>query len=106
GMREHRCFVVQFRLAEDRGYNRLLATASAQARTGMRYLMTRRGPLARPAYDVVGFFKTHPTLDRPDAQILMAPFTVAAYEAGGEVGVEREPGLQCIGYVLRPDSEG
>jgi choline dehydrogenase-like flavoprotein len=105
-MREHRCFAVQFRLAEDRGYNKLLATKSSQALTGMRYLLTRSGPLARPAYDVIGFFKTRAGIDRPDAQILMAPFSVAAYTAGGEVGVEREPGLQCIGYVLRPDSEG
>ncbi|WP_375488449.1 GMC oxidoreductase, partial [uncultured Mycobacterium sp.] len=43
---------------------------------------------------------------RPDAQILMAPFSAAPYEAGKELGLEREPGIQAIGYVLRPDSEG
>jgi len=105
-MREHRCFVVQYRLNEDLGYNRLLSTKTRQNVTGMKYLVTRHGPLAAPAYDVIGFLKTSSDLDRPDAQILMGPFSAAPYEAGGELALEREPGLQCIGFILRPDSEG
>ncbi len=105
-MREHRCFVVQYRLAEDVGYNRLLATKTRQALTGAKYVVTRHGPLAAPAYDVIGFLKTEPGLSRPDGQILMGPFSAAPYEAGNELALEREPGLQCIGFILRPESEG
>jgi choline dehydrogenase-like flavoprotein len=105
-MREHRCFVVQYRLNENLGYNRLLSTKARQNLSGAKYLVTRRGPLAAPAYDVIGFCKTNPALDRPDAQILMGPFSAAPYEAGGELGLEREPGVQCIGFISRPDSEG
>ena len=105
-MREHRCFAIQFRLNRNVGYNRRLATPARQALTGIQYLATHKGPLASGAYDVVGFFKTSPELDRPDAQILMAPFSAAPFEAGKELGLEREPGLQAIGYILRPDSEG
>jgi choline dehydrogenase len=105
-MREHRCFVVQYRLNEDLGYNRLLSTKTRQNLTGAKYLVTRHGPLAAPAYDVIGFLKTMPGIDRPDGQILMGPFSAAPYEAGGEIGLEREPGVQCIGFILRPDSEG
>lgn len=105
-MREHRCFLVQYRLREDLGYNRQLATGAAQARSGAQYLLSRHGVMAKPSYDVAAFFKTRPELTRPDAQILMAPFTVAEYATGGSPGLERAPGLQCIGYVLRPDSEG
>jgi choline dehydrogenase-like flavoprotein len=105
-MREHRCFAIQFRLNRNVGYNRKLATPAQQALTGLQYLATRKGPLASGAYDVVGFFKTSPELDRPDAQILMAPFSAAPFEAGKELGLEREPGIQAIGYILRPDSEG
>ena len=36
----------------------------------------------------------------------MAPFSAAPFEAGKELGLEREPGIQAIGYILRPDSEG
>lgn len=105
-MREHRCFVIQFRLNRDVGYNRLLSTKARQALTTAKYLVTKRGPLAGPAFDVIGFFKTSPELDRPDAQVLMAPFSLAPYEQGEAAAVEREPGIQAIGYVLRPDSEG
>ena len=105
-MREHRCFTLQFRLRENVGYNRHLATQFAQNVTGAKYLVTHKGPLAAPAYNVIGFTKTQPGLDRPDAQILMAPFTTAPPEAGKGPELEREPGVQCIGFISRPDSEG
>ena len=105
-MREHHCFALQYRLKENLGYNRKLASPIAQAISGIRYLATRGGPLAAPSYDIVGFLKTQTQLDRIDAQILMAPYTVATAEPGAAVGLERAPGIQCIGYVLRPDSEG
>jgi choline dehydrogenase len=105
-MREHRCFAIQFRLKQKLGYNHLLATPAQQSLTAVKYLLNHKGPMATGAYDVVGFFKSSPEQPRPDAQLLMAPFSVAAYEAGKEMGLERQPGLQAIGYVLRPDSEG
>jgi choline dehydrogenase len=105
-MREHHCFAIQFRLNRNIGMNRYLSTPVQQALTSAKYLLTHKGPLSTPAYDVIGFFKTSPDQPRPDAQILMAPFSAAPYEAGKELGLEREPGIQAIGYVLRPDSEG
>jgi choline dehydrogenase len=105
-MREHRCFSIQFRLNKNVGYNKTLSTPARQAATGLKYLVTRRGPLAGGAYDVVGFFKTQRNQDRPDAQILMGPFSAAPFQAGKELGLERQPGLQAIAYILRPDSEG
>ena len=36
----------------------------------------------------------------------MAPWTALPVVPGQAVGLERKPGIQCIGYVLRPDSEG
>jgi choline dehydrogenase-like flavoprotein len=105
-MLEHRCLAVQYRLNRDVGYNRLLSTAARQALTAVRYLATRRGPLAGAAFDVAGFLKTQPQCDRVDAQILSAPFTARPFKAGDELGVERQPGIQAIGYVLRPTSEG
>lgn len=106
-MKEHRCFRLQFRLKDDIGYNPKLATPLAQALTGMKYLATRKGPLASPSYDVVGFLRTEHADDRPDGQVLMAPFSIDPTMAAGEqVLLERHGGLQCIGYVLRPTSEG
>lgn len=105
-MREHRCFALQFRLNRDVGYNRQLSTPLRQALTAATYLATKRGPLAGAAYDIIGFFKTSPELERPDAQILIAPFSLAPYQQGKAAEVEREPGIQANGYILRPDSEG
>jgi choline dehydrogenase len=105
-MREHHCFALQFRLNENLGYNRKLSSPLAQAMSGIQYLATKRGALAAPSYDIVGFLKTRPELDRVDAQILMAPWTTEPQVPGKAIGLEREPGMQCIGYVLRPDSEG
>lgn len=105
-MREHHCFALQFRLRANEGYNRKLATPWAQALSGVQYLATRKGALAAPSYDIVGFLKTRPELDRVDAQILMAPWTTEPPVPGKAIGLERQPGMQCIGYVLRPESEG
>jgi choline dehydrogenase len=105
-MREHHCFALQFRLRENLGYNRKLSSPLAQAMSGIQYLTTKRGALAAPSYDIVGFMKTRSDLDRVDAQILMAPWTTEPQVPGKAIGLEREPGMQCIGYVLRPDSEG
>ncbi len=105
-MREHRVFKLQYRLADDLGYNRILNTSARQARAGLRYLMTRRGPLSTPAYDLIAFLKTVPGLDRPDAQLLLSPFSSGAQEPGKQLVLEREAGVSCLGSILRPDSEG
>jgi choline dehydrogenase len=105
-MREHRVFKLQFRLAEDLGYNRRLNTPVRQAVAGLRYLLTRRGPIAAPVYDVLAFIKTRPDLDRPDGQLLMAPFSAGPQMPGQQLPLEREPGVNCLGHVIRPDSEG
>jgi len=104
-MREHLVFLMQFRLAEDLGHNKLLhADAGEQAIA--QYQATRSGPLATPGSDVVGFFKTRPELDRPDAQFQIAPFSVLPPQPGKALQIEDEPGMMCVAYLLRPDSEG
>ena len=47
-MREHRCMVVKYRLKENLGSNKQLATPAAQALTALKYLATKKGPLAAP----------------------------------------------------------
>lgn len=105
-LREHRVFRLQFRLAEDLGYNKVLGTQTGQDAAAEQYGATRGGPLARPPFGIVGFFKTRPDLERPDAQFQLAPFSVRQLEPGKPLELEREPGLMCVAYVLRPDSEG
>ncbi|MGN9775707.1 GMC family oxidoreductase [Micromonospora sp. H33] len=106
GLREHRPMVLQYRLAGPGGYNRRLGSPLGQAAAALRYLATRRGPLALPVHDVVAYVKSRPELDRPDASLLMAPFSAAPHQPGRALELEREPGLMCLGTVARPDSEG
>jgi choline dehydrogenase len=105
-LREHLAFMLQFRLADDLGYNKLLSTEAGRLAAAEEYQTTRRGPLAEPSFDIVGFFKTRPDLDRPDAQFQIAPFSMLPLEPGKAVQVEQEPGMLCVAYILRPDSEG
>jgi choline dehydrogenase len=106
-LREHRVFLMQFRLAEDLGYNKLLGTEAGLEAATLQYQTTGRGPLAAPMCDIVGFFKTRPELDRPDAQIQIAQFSFTPpIEPGKPLRLEREPGMLCLGFILRPDSEG
>ncbi|OBH00870.1 GMC oxidoreductase [Mycobacterium sp. E136] len=105
-MREHRCFALKYRLNAELGYNRQLSSRSGQARSAARYLARRRGSLATPTFDVLAFMKTTPDAPRVDGQLLLGPFTIPAYNDGEPVALEREPGVSCLGFTLRPTSEG
>lgn len=105
-MREHRCVALKYRLNENLGYNRQLATPLAQAVAGMKYLATRRGPLAVAAYDILAFAKSDPTLDRVDGELLMGPLSPAEYVPGQPLAVETQPGISCLAMILRPTSQG
>lgn len=105
-MREHRVVTVQVRLTEDLGYNRLLSTPEGLAEALEEYRSRGGGPLGAPAFDLIGFFRTRAGLERPDAQLQIAPYSIRPPEQGRELGVEEAPGLMAIGYPLRPDSTG
>lgn len=105
-MLEHRGFGLQVRLTADLGYNAVLSTPEGQQQAMAEYEATRSGPMAAPSFDIVGCFKTRAELDRPDAQLLIAPFSTLPLEPGKGIQIEHEPGMLCIAYMLRPDSEG
>jgi choline dehydrogenase len=99
-------FWTQVRLIEDLGYNKLLGTEAGRQQAAKQYQATRSGPLAAPPCEIVGFFKTRPELDRPDAQFQIAPYSILPLQPGQALQVEREPGMMCVAYLLRPESEG
>jgi choline dehydrogenase len=103
-LREHRSPMFRFRLNRKAGYNHLLSSRPRQMLSGARYLADRRGVMSQPAFDVVAFLKTRPELPRPDVQLLIAPYS--SRRKGNGFGIEREPGMQALGIVLRPESEG
>lgn len=106
GLREHRCATMRFELNDDLGYNRQLAGGAAQALTGLRYLATRKGPLAAPSFDIIAFVKSSPDADRVDGQLLLGPWTIPPYNTGAPVAIERQAGASCLAMALRPTSIG
>ncbi|GGL13808.1 GMC family oxidoreductase [Nocardia jinanensis] len=104
-MIEHRYITLQLRLNDPAlGYNRRLSSPIGQAVAGAKYLVSRKGPIASPAYDLVGFMKTDPSEPRVDAEILMTPFTQGIKPL--DVSLEERPGASIIGNPLRPTTTG
>lgn len=104
GLIEHRGIIMQWKLkdaamSQNRvfsGWRLLLATA--------QYYLTGDGPMSAAAYEVGGWFKTSAGLNRPDAQMLIAPFSFDM--ASGRTKLERHPGMNAVVYPLRPTSRG
>lgn len=100
---EHRVLSIQFRLGADISHNREYQGLGLLKNT-FKYLLARKGLMASGAYEVGAFVRTHASLSRPDAQLLMAPYTVDPERM--PLGLEKEPGMAVLGYILRPDSRG
>lgn len=104
GVIEHRGVSLQVRFRDRRGVTERLNTRSRQAREGMRYLATRRGPIATSGYDVVSAFTADPSSAEPDAQGVWVP--MALDETSTEMGLAPYSGLLFTGYATRPTSRG
>lgn len=104
GLIEHRGLIMQWKitdaaLSQNRvfgGWRLLLAT--------LKYYLTGDGPMSAAAYEIGGWFKTRPGLNRPDAQMLIAPFSFDFEKDRTEL--EKHPGINAVIYPLRPTSRG
>jgi choline dehydrogenase-like flavoprotein len=102
-LQEHCSIVMQWRL-------RKLPSDNPQYRglrllwNGIRYYLFRSGPLTNATFDVGGWLKTRPDIDRPDGQFLASSYTIDYTKA--DMSVEKEPGMQLGIYPLRPRSKG
>ena len=102
-MREHLLLFMQYRLRRGGSLNGSFSGLPL-AWQGLRYALTRGGEMASGSYDVGGFIRTRPGLDRPDAQIMMAPYSLDF--SARALAFEPFPGMQVFGYPLRPESRG
>jgi choline dehydrogenase len=101
---EHRLLMMQYELlaplstnAQFRGWRLVV--------NGARYALTRTGPLSAGTYDVGAFVKTDASLDRPDAEILMAPYSLA-FTHKGSITTDSAHSMHMFGYPLRSRSQG
>ena len=102
-LREHCALAMQFRLSRPLSLNRQFGGWRMIA-NGIRYYLARSGPMASAAYDVLGWFRSRPDLERPDAQLIAAPFSIDKTRT--TLAMELKPGMQIAVYPLRPRSAG
>lgn len=101
---EHRLLMMEYGLAKPVSSNPDYRGARAIL-NGLRYYLTRRGPLARGSYEVGAFVRTLPDAARPDAEILMASYSFGM-NARGEIGIGDGHAMHLFGYPLRSRSAG
>jgi choline dehydrogenase len=99
---EHRAILVQSRLRQDISHNREYG-GWRLLRNALRYMLGMDGLMSAASYEIVGWLKTDPGQNRPNAQILVAPFS---FDLNDRTRVERVPGMHVAAYTLRPTSRG
>ena len=103
-LREHRLLFLQHRLKQrSLSYNHEFGGLRLFANT-LRYLVLNDGIMALGSYEVGAFARTRRELDRPDVQLMFAPFSLDFSKQA--TLFEDQPGMQFFGYVLRPQSQG
>lgn len=103
GLIEHRGLIMQWKLRRDLSHNKQFY-GWRLLRSTLRYYLTRGGPMSAAAYEIGAWFRTRPGLNRPDAQVLIAPFSFDFDKQRQDV--ERHPGMSVVVYSLRPTSRG
>jgi choline dehydrogenase-like flavoprotein len=100
---EHRGIVFQWRVPDRLSTNRLFRGVRLVTSV-LRYQLSRKGVMAGGAYDMAAYAKSDPALDRPDLQLLMAPFSFDFTRL--PIRVEAHGGLNFCVYNIRPESRG
>ena len=102
-MREHLLYMAQWRLKDWRHSQNRQFRGWRLGLHAARYLAFRSGVLAAGSWPVGGFYRTRAEAPRPDAQLMMSPFSLD-FAAG--MAMEPFPGMQLFSYGLRPNSQG
>ena len=101
-MREHLLLDLQYAANHARlSYNNQFSGARL-FKNVLRYLLTGTGVMSWGPYEIAAFVKTDAALNRPDAQLMFAPFSLDL----DTMQFEKQPGAQLFGYGLRPQSQG
>ncbi|WP_299822703.1 GMC family oxidoreductase N-terminal domain-containing protein [uncultured Jannaschia sp.] len=104
GLQDHLAVSYQFR-ATQTTLNAILGSHFGRIGAGLRYALTRRGPLAVPVNQVGGFVRSHAQARGPDMQLFCNP---ASYEVTpeGKVVIDRASGYLLSAQPSRPTSRG
>jgi choline dehydrogenase-like flavoprotein len=103
-MHEHFLYTMQWRLRDWRCSENREYAGVRLGLNALRYGLTRSGPLSVGPYPVGAFFRSQPSLSRPDVQLLFAP--LSRDHDSRVLRMEPFPGFQMFTYALRPKSKG
>ncbi len=99
---DHRGMLIQSRLKDDLSHNKQYAGWRA-IWNGLKYYLGMDGLMSAASYEIVGWLKSDPGQNRPDIQILVAPFS---FNMDDRTQVEKVTGMHVTVYTLRPTSRG
>jgi choline dehydrogenase-like flavoprotein len=102
-MREHLLYMAQWRLKDWRHSQNREFRGWRLGLHAAKYLAFKRGVLGAGSWPVGGFYKTSADARRPDAQLMMSPFSL---DFTADMAMEEVPGMQLFSYGLRPNSQG
>ena len=103
-MREHLLTWVQYWLKDGRDCANAAFTGVPLVLNTLRYMVLRKGVLATGSSDLGAFIKTRPDLSRPNAQIMVDPYSLDLDSP--TMGFDTRAGMQLYMYPLRPESRG
>lgn len=101
-LQDHWMLRVLHRVSNTVTFNQAVDTPWRKALAGMRYILTRGGPLAAPVSLMTAFAKSRPDVESPDIQLQIS---IASYEkVGGPL--HPFPGIGSSVCICRPTSRG
>jgi choline dehydrogenase len=105
-LQDHLAVVYSFKASRPT-LNNELHSSLGQLRAGVRYLLTRRGPVALSVNQFGGFVRANPHAARPDVQLYFNPVTYQAGDATRmRIKLDPFPGFYLCFQPTRPTSVG
>jgi choline dehydrogenase-like flavoprotein len=101
---EHRVLFGQYRVSSYAYSQNNRYSGWRLAANTARYLLARSGLMSEGSFAVGYFVKTTARSVRPDAQILLAPYTIDS--AKHPLQMADHPSITLFGFISRPDSRG
>jgi choline dehydrogenase len=100
-LREHWLLNVEYGLRRAEHSQNGIYAGAHLVRLVLRYLLFGKGPMSHGAYEAAAFVRSMPGIDRPDGQVMIAPWTKRPDGTFGE-----QPEIHVFGQPLRPQSVG
>ncbi len=106
-LQDHLCVDYLYRASRPT-LNNLLRPWWGKLFVGLEYVLSRRGPLALSVNQAGGFFRSAPSLDRPDIQLYFSPLSYIKAVPGKRqlMSPDPYPGFLLSASPCRPESRG